>query len=155
MGDQGEQVPFSNSSRKRSLKFSTKALCCGLPGTMECYWTCRSCDQRSIAIPLSCPAHACGSACGRRHPSSPRLLLLQYPDDLLFREPARLHVHPLAGLGFCPFLEKFSGLGSLLNLSISTGRTSYMLITPIRCRPPARSVCSAQKGLGSAAVCLF
>ncbi len=47
MGDQGEQAPFSNLSHKRSLKFSTKALCCDLPGTMGCHWTRRSCDQRS------------------------------------------------------------------------------------------------------------
>ena len=42
----------------------------------------------------------------------PRLLLPQDPDDLLFREPARLHVHPLSGDGLYPFLEEFSGLRS-------------------------------------------
>jgi hypothetical protein len=31
---------------------------------------------------------------------------------LLFREPARLHVHPLTGDGLYPFLEEVSGLSS-------------------------------------------
>jgi hypothetical protein len=38
------------------------------------------------------------------------LLLAQDPDDLLFCEPARLHVHPLPGDGLYPFLEDFAGL---------------------------------------------
>jgi hypothetical protein len=37
-------------------------------------------------------------------------LLAQDPDDPHFREPARLHVHPLPGDGLYPFLEDFSGL---------------------------------------------
>ena len=40
------------------------------------------------------------------------LLLPQNPDDLLFREPAWLHVHPLPGDGLYPFLEEVSGLRS-------------------------------------------
>src|SRR5262245_42683377 len=39
------------------------------------------------------------------------LLLPQSPDDLLFREPARLHVHPPAGDGLYPFLAKVRGSG--------------------------------------------
>jgi hypothetical protein len=39
-------------------------------------------------------------------------MLPQYPDDLLFREPARLHVHPLPGDGLYPFLEEIPGLRS-------------------------------------------
>src|SRR5262249_23586060 len=42
----------------------------------------------------------------------PSFLLAQHPDDLLFREPARLHVHPLTGDGLYPFLEEISGLSS-------------------------------------------
>ena len=42
----------------------------------------------------------------------PRLLLPQNPDDLLFRKPARPHVHPLAGDGLYPFLEEMPGLRS-------------------------------------------
>src|SRR5271168_1289164 len=42
----------------------------------------------------------------------PGLMLPQYPDDLLFREPARLHVHPLPGDGLYPFLEELPGLRS-------------------------------------------
>ena len=38
------------------------------------------------------------------------LLLAQDPDDLLFREPARLHVHPFPGDGLYPFLEDFAEL---------------------------------------------
>jgi hypothetical protein len=38
--------------------------------------------------------------------------LFQNPDDLLFREPARLHVHPLSGDGLYPFLEEVAGLRS-------------------------------------------
>ena len=44
----------------------------------------------------------------------PGLVLPQDPDDLLFREPARLHVHPLRGDGLYPFLEEVSGLRSSL-----------------------------------------
>jgi hypothetical protein len=40
-------------------------------------------------------------------------MLPQYPDNLFFREPARLHVHPLPGDGLYPFLEAFSGLRSV------------------------------------------
>jgi hypothetical protein len=46
---------------------------------------------------------------------SPRFLLPQYPDDLSFREPARLHVHPLRGDGLYPFLEELPGLTSVSN----------------------------------------
>jgi hypothetical protein len=42
------------------------------------------------------------------------------PDELLLREPARLHVHPLPGDGRYPFLEDFAGLRSERSL---TGRT--------------------------------
>lgn len=42
----------------------------------------------------------------------PGLLLTHDPDNLLFREPARLHVHPPASDGRYPFLEEFSGLMS-------------------------------------------
>jgi hypothetical protein len=42
----------------------------------------------------------------------PSFLLAQHPDDLLFREPARLHVHPLTGNGLYPFLEEVWGLRS-------------------------------------------
>jgi len=38
----------------------------------------------------------------------PSLMLAQNPDDLLFREPARLHVHHLEGDGLYPLLEEFS-----------------------------------------------
>jgi hypothetical protein len=44
----------------------------------------------------------------------------QDPDELLLREPARLHVHPLPGDGRYPFLEDFAGLRSERSL---TGRT--------------------------------
>src|SRR5262249_37481407 len=40
------------------------------------------------------------------------LLLAQNPDDLLFREPARLHVHPLTGDGLYSFLEEIPGVTS-------------------------------------------
>jgi len=40
------------------------------------------------------------------------LLLPQNPNDLLFREPAWLHVHPLNGDGLHPFLEEIAGLSS-------------------------------------------
>jgi hypothetical protein len=40
-------------------------------------------------------------------------MLPQYPDDLFFGEPARLHVHPLRGDGLYPFLEELPGLSSL------------------------------------------
>jgi hypothetical protein len=39
-------------------------------------------------------------------------MFAQNPDNLFFREPARLHVHPLLGDGLYPFLEEFSGLSS-------------------------------------------
>ena len=42
----------------------------------------------------------------------PGLVLPQYPDDLFFREPARLHVHPSQVMDFYPFLEEASGLRS-------------------------------------------
>ena len=48
-------------------------------------------------------------------------LLAQHPDDLLFREPARLHVHPLAGDGLSSFLEEVSELRS--NPPRSSGQT--------------------------------
>src|SRR5262245_7992449 len=41
------------------------------------------------------------------------LLLPQNPDDLLFREPARLHVHPPAGDGLYPSLAEIAGLRSM------------------------------------------
>jgi hypothetical protein len=41
------------------------------------------------------------------------LMLPQNPDDLFFREPARLHVHPLPGDGLYPFLAEISGLSSV------------------------------------------
>jgi hypothetical protein len=41
------------------------------------------------------------------------LLLPQYPDDLLFREPAWLHVHPPSEVMDYSFLEEIFGLKSL------------------------------------------
>src|SRR5262249_33972645 len=57
----------------------------------------------------------------------PSFLLAQHPDDLLFREPARLHVHPLTGDGLYPFLEEISGLSSPLTESSAgaLGRTAF------------------------------
>jgi restriction-modification enzyme MmeI-like protein len=40
-------------------------------------------------------------------------LLPQYRDDLLFREPTCLHVHPPAGDGLYPFLAEIAGLRSV------------------------------------------
>src|SRR6202035_5769830 len=51
------------------------------------------------------------------------LLLPQYPDDLLFREPARLHVHPLPGDGLYPFLEEIPGLRSMALASTPSPRS--------------------------------
>src|SRR5262249_37095257 len=39
-------------------------------------------------------------------------MLPQDPDDLLFREPARFHVHPLGGDGLYSDSEEFPGLRS-------------------------------------------
>jgi hypothetical protein len=63
------------------------------------------------------------------------LMLPQNPDDLLFREPARLHVHPLPGDGLYPFLEKFSGrrspaLGTFANASAGPATTSFRSHSP-------------------------
>jgi hypothetical protein len=47
------------------------------------------------------------------------LLLAQNPDDLLFREPARLHgPSPIRGDGLYPFLEEFAGLRSPVEMLI-------------------------------------
>src|SRR6185369_7105935 len=41
----------------------------------------------------------------------PGLLLPQYPDDLLFREPARLHVHPSQVMDSTHFWRRSRGSG--------------------------------------------
>jgi hypothetical protein len=62
-------------------------------------------------------------------------MLPQDPDDLLFREPARLHVHPLPGDGLYPFLEEFSGLRSNpeteMSVDLLKGITRFLQICRI------------------------
>ena len=87
------------------------------------------CDRR-IRPAVDCRAHcAVGQCCSRdsnrparRWPPvlavdvgrlCPSLLLAQNPDDLLLREPARLHgPSPIRGDGLYPFLEEFAGFRS-------------------------------------------
>jgi hypothetical protein len=42
--------------------------------------------------------------------SGPSFLLARHPDDSLFREATRLHVHPLTGEELYPHLEEISRL---------------------------------------------
>jgi len=64
------------------------------------------------------------------------LLLAQDPDDLLFREPARLHLHPFPGDGLYPFLEDFAEL-IIRSQRVERGHASMLDLRQMRLFVPA------------------
>ena len=64
------------------------------------------------------------------------LLLAQDPDDPLFREPARLHVHPFPGDGLYPFLEDFAEL-IIRSQRVERGQDSMLDLRQMRLFVPS------------------
>jgi hypothetical protein len=57
-----------------------------------------------------------------------RLLLPQNPDDLFFREPARLHVRPLPGDGLYPHFGGTLGAQLMGNVRLEAGQPGKLNI---------------------------